>query len=308
MHSAFVVGAGTSGLLHALALRSAGVRIAAVFDPDAGRARDLAVVTGAKVATSLAFDGDVVAICSPPQHHVAQATALARPGRLTFLEKPVACDTAGLATLAALPGIVPILQWRMGQSTAMLREGFAADAFGPRAHVDCDLALHRDASYRARTADWGCDALLSIGVHALDLVLFVVGRPVVASRVSSSRSRGSVFLAFSGGTTARVTIDLDGPARDRVRLAVHGAPVSAELLAGEADPTSARVRFAGPWTPRARGATGSPLLVPLVHAALAAFERGAPFLGIADVAAAHALALTKNGVSRREDAVRSGLQ
>lgn len=308
MHSAFVVGAGTSGFLHALALRSAGVRIAAVFDPDAERARDLAAVSGAKVATSLDFEGDVVAICSPPQHHVAHARALARPGRLTFLEKPVACDASGLAQLAALPGIVPILQWRMGQATAMLREAFAADAFGTRPHVDCDLALHRDAAYRARTADWGCDALLSIGVHALDLVLFCVGRPVVTSRVASSRSRGRVFLAFSGGTTARVTIDLDGPACDRVRLAVHGAAVSAELLAGEADPTSAPLRFAGPWTPRARGATGSPLLVPLVHAALAAFEKGAPFLGITDVAVAHALALTKNGAFPREDAVRSGLQ
>ena len=308
MHSALVVGAGTSGFLHALALRSAGVRIAAVFDPDAERARDLAAVTGAKVATSLAFEGDVAAICSPPQHHVAQASALARPGRLLFLEKPVACDTAGLARLSSLPNIVPILQWRMGQASAMLREAFAADAFGPRAHVDCELALHRDAAFRARTADWGCDALLSIGVHALDLVMFCVGRPVVASRITSSPSRGSVFLAFAGGTTARITIDLDGPARDRVRLAVHGAPISAELLAGEADPTSAPVRFAGPWTPRARGATGSPLLVPLVHAALAAFERGSPFLGISDVAAAHALALTKNGVYPEGDAVRSGLQ
>lgn len=308
MHSAFVVGAGSSGFLHALALRSAGVRIEAVFDPDAERARDLAAVTGAKVVPTLDFDGDVVAICSPPQHHVSQATALARPGRLVFLEKPVACDRSGLAQLAALPNVVPVLQWRMGQAAAMLREAFAADAFGPRPHVDCELSLLRDATYRARTAEWGCDALLSIGVHALDLVLFGVGRPVVASRVASSPSRGCVFVTFSGGATARMTIDLDGPARDRVRLAVHGAPVSAELLAGEADPTSAALRFSGPWTPRARGATGSPLLVPLVHAALASFERGAPFLGIVDVAAAHALALTKNGVSTVEDAVHSRLQ
>lgn len=308
MHTALVVGAGMSGLLHALALRSAGVRVTAVFDPDAERAHDLASVTGAKVVSELVFEGDVVAICSPPQHHVAQAMALARRGRLVLLEKPVACDEAGLERLAALPNVVPILQWRMGQAAAMLREAFAQEAFGARPHVECELALLRDAAYRARTADWGCDPLLSIGVHAIDLVLLCVGRPVIASQTDSGRNRGRVLLAFSDGTTARITIAVDGPAHDRVRLAVHGTPVSAELLAGEADPTSAALRFAGPWTPRARGATGSPLLVPLVHAALAAFEQGTPFLGIADVAAAHALALTKNGVSRGEDAVRSRSQ
>ena len=290
--NALVVGAGTSGFLHALSLRAAGVAITAVFDPDRTRARDLAAVTGAKICEDITrFDGDVVAICSPPNHHVAQAVLLARAGRLTFLEKPVACDRDGLATLGALPGIVPILQWRAGQAAHALRAGFRAGAFGARPHVTCDLRLWRDDAYRARTESWGCHALLSIGVHAIDLVLASVGRPVVGARGHSSLTRGELAIAFDDGTTAHIRIDLERRGHDDVCLVVDGKDASATLRAPESDPTAHALSFRGMATPTPTGATGSPLLVPFLFDALAAFVAGRAPLGIADVADAHALAL-----------------
>ena len=292
--NALVVGAGTSGFLHALSLRAAGVAIDAVFDPDRARARDLAAVTGAKVCDDPArFDGNVVAICSPPNHHVDQAVQLARPGRLTFLEKPVACDRAGLATLAALPGVVPILQWRAGQAAHALRTAFRAGAFGRRPHIECELRLWRDDAYLERTESWGCHALLAIGVHAIDLVLASVGRPVVGARGRSARTRGDLALAFDDGTTANIRIDLERRGHDDVVLVVTGKDVSATLRAPEGDPTAHALSFRGVATPSPSGATGSPLLVPFLFEALAAFVAGRPTLGIGDVAAAHALAFER---------------
>src|SRR5687768_5217401 len=118
MQSALIVGAGASGFLHALALRSAGVRIAAVFDPDRASAQNLTELVGGETCTvlgdALRTDPDIAAVCSPPIHHVAQATALANGTRLVFVEKPVALNEDELARLRALPRVVPIVQWRAG--------------------------------------------------------------------------------------------------------------------------------------------------------------------------------------------------
>lgn len=292
--NALIVGAGTSGFLHALSLRAAGIAITGVFDPDRARARDLAAVTGAKIYEDLTrFDGNVVAICSPPNHHVAQAVALARPGRLTFLEKPVACDRAGLTTLAALPGVVPILQWRAGQAAHALRAAFRSNAFGARPNLTCELRLWRDDAYLARTASWDCHALLSIGVHAIDLVLASVGRPVVGARGRSAQTHGDLEIVFDDGTTAQIRIDLEQRGHDDVCVVVTGKDVSATLRAPEADPTAHALSFRGIAAPQHAGATGSPLLVPFLDEALAAFVAGRPTLGIADVALAHGLALDR---------------
>ena len=170
---ALIVGAGASGFLHALALRSAGVRISGVYDPSRERAEWLADLTDALPVRAIErVTSDIVAICSPPAFHVAQAEALARPGRITFVEKPVAVDREELERLGRLPGIVPIVQWRAGRSAGALRSAFATRAFGDAPHIDCEFRLWRDAEYWAarNEAEWPCGALLSIGIHAVDLV------------------------------------------------------------------------------------------------------------------------------------------
>lgn len=122
---ALIVGAGVSGFLHALALRSAGVAIAGVFDPNRAQAELLASLVGGHGTGSFEvarlMEVDIAAVCSPPIVHVAQAEALARPGRLLFVEKPIALDDDELERLGRLPGIVPVLQWRAGRAARELR-------------------------------------------------------------------------------------------------------------------------------------------------------------------------------------------
>lgn len=289
---ALIVGAGASGFLHALALRSAGVRIARVYDPIRERATWLAGLCDAEVVSGLHGEAmDVVAICSPPAFHVAQAEALARPGRLTFLEKPVAVNREELARLAMLSGVVPIVQWRAGRTAHQLRAGFAAGVFGPRPRISCDFRLWRDDEYwRARAPSaWPCGAMLSIGIHAVDLLLWTVGRPAMRTAFTDSRTRGELGLVFDDGTTAHVRMALDVPDRNELRLRVLGSKASAELLATEEDPTTAPIRWHGDAPPPVTtGATGSPLLVPFIHSALAGEG-----VGVRDVEAAHAF-LTGN--------------
>jgi predicted dehydrogenase len=310
LQRALIIGAGVSGFLHALALRSAGCTVAGVFDPELERAALLASLVGGVPTDS--FDAianderhaEVVAVCSPPPFHVEQAERLGRPGRLLFVEKPVALTHAELERLRRVPNVVPVLQWRAGRAARELRAALRANAFGGHPRLRLALRLWRDEAYFGARghALWGCGAMLSIGIHAIDLLLWLVGRPILGASGREWHGRanvdvgtgGELIVCFEGGAHAELSVTLDAEGANEVRLVVTGASASAELVAGEGDPTASALALHGVDRgafSSAGGASGSPLLVPFVHEALAAFRSGAPMLSVADVAQAHALAV-----------------
>lgn len=294
--SAVISGAGASGLLHALALRAAGVRIAAIWDPDLERAAALADAVGARAVTSfealVAADAGLAAVCSPPSVHVVQARALGlgEGDRVVLVEKPVATDEAELASLLALPRCVPIVQWRAGRGLRALRAAVLHGELGEAPVVSCELAWGRDEAYfHARDATWGCGALLSIGIHALDAVTWALGRRVASvAGVTLHRSgvRGETgavgVLRYEGGPLVSLRLSLDGGA-DTTRIVACGNGVTAVLEGSEADPTGAPLRWSAPAATRARlealerassGALGAPLLVPYLAGVLAGLRAG----------------------------------
>jgi len=321
---AVIVGAGASGVLHALALRAAGVRIAAIYDPDGERARALAELCEARVVDSLAsaasVDAVIAAVCSPPSAHVAQAEVLSASAsdRVVLVEKPVATTRAELDRLCALPTCVPVLQWRAGRALRALRRAVVHGELGPAPVVSCDLAWSRDDDYFAARRGWGCGALLSIGIHAVDAIAWALGRAIEGAAGLTSTRRGVDHegpsaiegdtsavgvLRLSDGAMASLRISLDGAA-DTTRITMCGGGTSVSLEGGEADPTSGRLR----WQAKSArvlerlvalerdtpGALGSPLLVPYLGAAIAAVRDGeAPgetqrLPSIADTFGAHA--------------------
>jgi predicted dehydrogenase len=306
---AVIVGAGASGVLHALALRAAGVEIEAVYDTRRERARALAEVCGGRVIESVASaQAEVAAVCSPPGVHAEQVEMLAARGRVVLVEKPVATTREGLERMAELPGvIVPILQWRSGRALRALRRAVAAGEFGESPVVACDLAWSRDEDYFEARKDWGCGALLSIGIHAIDAVTWALDREIerVASVASKNGRSAVALLGFVGGAMASVRISLEGGANS-TRMTFCGGGRTAFLEGPEADPTCRELVWAGRDAVRLRalegatpGARGSPLLVPYIASTLAALRDGeAPFT-IADTFSAHAAAI----VSDREPAL-----
>ncbi len=319
---AIVSGAGVSGLLHALALRAHGVRIAAIYDPSVERAEGLAnLCDGARAVGSLSdldrVDAELACVCGPPLTHVDQAEVLARPGRVVFVEKPVATTHDELERLARLPGCVPIVQWRAGRALVAARACIAQGELGPSPVASADLAWSRDADYFAtgkggRDA-WGCGALLSIGIHAVDALLWSLGRPVEAlsgmlgyrSGVELETSAVAHF-GLRGGALGTLRLTLDG-GPDRTRLSFCGAGTTLEIHGGEADPTASTLHVETNDEARrarilaieagAHGSLGAPLLVPYLGHALAALDRGAhpgddvDLPSIASVRPAHAAVL-----------------
>lgn len=319
---AILVGAGVAGFLHSLAYRAHDVEVVGVFDPDVVRARDLADVCNAKVATTLeelaSIDAELASICSPPRVHAHQAELLSASGRAVLIEKPVAVSAAELDRLRALPRCIPVVQWRAGRAIRAIRRAIARGELGDAPVVSVDLAWARDDAYvRSRGESWGCGAVLSIGIHAIDAVLWALGRKVAdVSGVTTRREgawaeTGAVGLVrFEGGALASVRISLDGGA-DGTRLMFCGGGVTASIEGREGDPTGTAVKWSvGEGEGAAarlaaleslerdtKGALGSPLLVPYVGAAIAALREGrAPgeterLLSIADSAQAHETAM-----------------
>lgn len=322
---AVIVGAGASGILHALALRAAGVRIAAVHDPDGERARAVAETCGAAVVPSLesaaCVEADIAAVCGPPSVHVAHAELLsaAAPERVVLVEKPVATTREELDRIARLPRCVPILQWRAGRALRALRRAVAHGELGPAPVASCDLAWSRADDYFLARRGWGCGALLSIGIHAIDAVGWALGRAFegAAGLGSSSRLLGGeepvvgetssvAVMRLAGGAMASLRLSLDGGA-DSTRIAICGGGKTAVLEGGEADPTAGALRwYACAARDRERlealerdtlGAVGSPLLVPYLGSVVAALRDGElpgdsqRLPSIADTFGAHAAAM-----------------
>ena len=320
---AAIVGAGGAGLLHALSLRAHGVAVAQVFDPDPERARNLAELCGGHAVDTLdaIADGsaECVCLCSPPREHAEQAERCARGGgRVVFVEKPVVVNSSELDRLAVLPGCVPVVQWRAGRSIRAVRAAQAEGLLGPSPTVSVDLALERRPEYfdrgRGRRDGWGCGALLSVGIHALDAVCFALARDVVGVRgvlgpvaPGEVERAAAVLVAFEGGAVATVRVTFDGGGGDQTRMAFCGGGVTAVIAGAEADPTACPVRFLSA-NPAKRGAldrleratwghAAAPLMVPYLGEALAALRAGQSpgqceaLPSIRDVQAAHDIAL-----------------
>jgi predicted dehydrogenase len=329
-NTAAIAGAGAAGLLHALSYRAHGVDVAFVFDPNPSQARCLAELCGATLLDDIgavaSADVDFVSVCSPPAHHVEQALACAREGRFVFIEKPLAVSRSGFARIAGAPGCIPIVQWRWGRAIRAVKRAIALGLLGDAPSVSVDLAWGRDEAYFRSRAGWGCGALLSVGIHAIDVVCYALDRSVVAvssalrsagvqiarrhslppsrSAAATFETSGSLIATFEGGASAAIRATLEG-GPDETRLSFCGGGVTAAIVGSEADPTASSVvwRCENAATLRrlrevelsADGAVQSPLIVPYMGRAIEATRRGIgaggsdECPGVGDVAAAHEL-------------------
>ena len=207
---AAVVGAGYLGRFHAQKYAAlAGVDLVAVVDVDLERARAVAAETGAPHAcTSLdQVPGtvDLASVVTPNEAHFATTAALLERGIHVLLEKPVTGDVAQAAELeraAAAHGLIlqPGFLERFNPAIRFLH----GHAPHPRF-----IEAHRLGAFKARATD--VDVVMDLMIHDIDIVLHLVGAPVLEVRASGARVlTGHVDIAnarveFKGGATANLT-------------------------------------------------------------------------------------------------------
>lgn len=204
-----VVGVGHFGRLHAEKYRSLpGVRLLGVVDPDRERAAAVAGPLGVEVFTGLdqiIGKVDAVSVAVPTRAHFDVASACLKAGIHCLVEKPIAetVDQAtALVTLARDKG-------RILQVGHLVRFDAARDAMSGVIDRPMFIECHRIAPFKPRGTD--VSVILDLMIHDIDLVLDLVGRPIVdldavgVPVLGDNEDIANARLVFEGGCVANVT-------------------------------------------------------------------------------------------------------
>lgn len=200
------------------ALRDAdGVAVAALADPDQGRARHLAALCGAAIydspAAMIAAGGlDAVVVATPADRHLEVASEAAAAGLPSLVEKPPA---TGLEDALALAALDPAPAFAFNRRFLQGRE--------LRPNVPSTGWLELDLELRFRRDGWGAhisrdEALLDAGTHLIDLAVFLAGsEPIAVRDAVVAPERASLELELGRGR-ARIRCATDRPYAERVEV------------------------------------------------------------------------------------------
>jgi predicted dehydrogenase len=227
-----VVGLGI-GRAHVLAFKDVRhqYRVSSVCDLDGERAdevagwlRDVRPVTDLEEVLG-DEEIDVVDLCTPPHLHRAQVEAALRAGHDVFCEKPLVGSLAEVDELAAIATetgrtVMPILQYRFGHGIQKLRRVVDLGLAGAPYVANVDVAWLRGQDYyavpwRGRWATELGGALLSHAVHALDMLVLVLGPPsAVFARTATLvndievEDSAAITFRFPSGALAVMSVTL----------------------------------------------------------------------------------------------------
>ena len=195
MLSVAIFGAGFMGATHAAAYaRREGVRVAAVVDPDYGRAQ---VLAGRFGANAFADPGPVfadrgiqaVSVCSPTPFHAEHVIAAAKAGKHVLCEKPLDITLAKMDEMIEAAEenrikLACVFQNRTLPNHHLVREVLRSGKLGKLVLGDCYQKYTRSHAYYGSAgwrATWELDGggcLMNQGVHGVDLIQWLMGRVV----------------------------------------------------------------------------------------------------------------------------------
>ena len=130
-------------------------------------------------------DIDVLDICTPPNLHLEQIQSALKAGKHVICEKPLVPSLAAIDSLAALAKesgcrLMPIFQYRFGHGLQKLKYLADRKLTGEAFVFNVDVAWWRSREYynnpwRGRRATELGGTLFSHAIHALDMVLYILG-------------------------------------------------------------------------------------------------------------------------------------
>jgi len=220
-----VSGVGSLGQHHArIAAASEQAELVAVVDPSESRGREIAEKFGTRwVATleEILPEVDAVQVAAPTGFHHGIGVAVLKAGKHILMEKPLAATLSeGEALLAALaearkakPGLIAAVGHleRFNPAMAALR----ASGFRPRF-----AEATRVSPFPARSME--VDVIMDVMIHDLDLLLALVGRPVIGVEafgvpvLTPYADLVNARLKFEGGAFATVTASRVARKKERI--------------------------------------------------------------------------------------------
>lgn len=199
-----IVGAGAIGNVHADAAHRNGVRVVGAWDVHAPRADALVARLGGQAARSLDDlldlpEVEAVAVAVPNASHAACAVRALERGKHVLLEKPMAMSVAECdAILDAARASGTVLQMgfvcRGTPASAAAKRFVDAGRLGRIYHAKCSLYRRRGipglGGWFTTKAQSGGGPLIDLGVHVIDLVRWLAGKP------QALRASGACYATF----------------------------------------------------------------------------------------------------------------
>ncbi|MDX3108655.1 Gfo/Idh/MocA family protein [Nonomuraea angiospora] len=226
-----VIGCGSYGRVHAELISSLGpdLRLVAVADAETARAADVAARLGCAASRDLEElygrqDVDAVTVCVPHGLHADVVVAALEAGKHVLVEKPLEIDLESAERIVEAERrsgrVVGVMSQRRFEPAARAAaDRVAAGELGRLTGGLAHTVAWRDQEYYDATA-WrgsleveGGGALMTLGVHALDLLLWLLGDPVEAQAQAGCLAHERIevedtivgSIRFASGAIAGIT-------------------------------------------------------------------------------------------------------
>lgn len=261
-----VVGAGVIARVHArVAVAHPALRLAVVVgrspQPAEALADHVSHVLGAERPLVLDLDEalgrpdvEVVVVTTPSGSHASIAQEAVRAGKHVLIEKPVDVQLARARTIARLAEeartrgqvVSVVSQHRFAPAVVAVKRAVDSGRLGRISSATATVAWWRDQAYYD-SGDWrgtwehdGGGALTNQGVHTVDLLLHLLGRPaevfgwtgLLAHEGVEVEDVAAAVVRFESGALATLLATTAAYPENATRLQVHGSSGSAWLQDG----------------------------------------------------------------------------
>ncbi|MFI6299162.1 Gfo/Idh/MocA family protein [Nonomuraea sp. NPDC050790] len=260
-----IVGSGVIGALHArlIADMTGTAELVAVADNDLERARELAgrhgcAALGSSQELYARDDVDAVVICLPSGLHADAAVPALKAGKHVVVEKPIDISLAAADRIIAAEresgkSVTVISQRRFEPSFRAVKAAIDRGELGRLTSGTAEVTLWRTQEYydsggwRGTWAMDGGGALMNQGVHAVDLLLALLGPVESVSAYAGQLAHENIevedtvvaAIRFAGGALGRVFASTAAYGGASVRVSVHGD--AGHAIVDNEVPTSFRV-------------------------------------------------------------------
>ncbi|MGH3355974.1 MAG: Gfo/Idh/MocA family protein [Nocardioidaceae bacterium] len=247
-----VVGGGVIGQHHAKVISHLeGAELTVVVDEAQDTAERLAAAYGAVPVVKLEealtrADVDAVAVCTPSGIHAEQATVALEAGRHVVVEKPVDISLEAATRLVDVEArssavATVISQHRFDPASRAVHEAVRTGRLGDVTSAVATVSWWRSQSYydsggwRGTWALDGGGALMNQSIHTLDLMVWMLGRPVEVTAYAACLAHTDVevedtavaIVKFDSGALGVVHATTAAYPGLTARMQIHGSEGSA---------------------------------------------------------------------------------
>jgi predicted dehydrogenase len=201
-------------------------------------------------------DVDIIDLCTPPNLHLEQIKGALKSGKHVICEKPLLGSLAALDSVSRLVNmsgrrVMPIFQYRFGHGLQKLKYLVDRKLTGEAFVFNVDVAWWRSSEYYnnpwrgKRVTELG-GALLSQAIHAVDMVLYILGpAKSVFGRASTRVNRievedcVAISIEMADGSLGTMSVTLGSAAeisRHRFTFRNVSAESSTEPYANSREP------------------------------------------------------------------------